>query len=181
MGSRFRSRRLIAALLGLLTLALVLALVWFRGLHPARGLEQGEVAQVVMATNRLAQSLWETGYHPEDCIKASDWDPQYTCRLTGQAEEQVREAVKGPSRSYYVLVRPWAQEPLAEEPVHILSLQLAGGGWYLIAIRSLEEADQGIFYGYRAAGESIQEREIRWFRYLNPVLGRVLRDLRAPR
>lgn len=155
-------------------LTLICAAIWFWGLHPARALDRGAVAEVVMATNRMHQSLWQIGYRPEDCKEIPNLLPEYTCHLTEMASEPIRLAVGRPSRSYYVLGRT----PVSD-PVHVLGLKMADGTHYLIAIKSLEEADSGEFYGYWAEGETISGNDIRWFRYTNPALGSVLQGWRA--
>lgn len=170
-----RQHRLVLAILG----AALLLFFWFWGVHPARGLDQGEVVQVVLATNRIQQSLWVTGYRPGDCRPGGDLDPAYTCYLSGEAAERLSAAVGRPSRSYYVLRMPGGARPLDEEPIHIVSFKLASGQYYLFVVHSLADADRGIFYGYRAEGKSIRADKIRWFRYTNPDLGAALKALRS--
>jgi hypothetical protein len=158
--------------------ALVVLAIWFLGIHPAKGLAKGTVAEIRLATNRRHQTLWQTGYHPEDCAEIPPAEHAYTCRLSGSALEQVTRAVAGPNRSYYLLGQ--GQEPVPD-PVHAISFRMTGGEYYALLVRSLEEADAGIFYGYWATGTGIISHEIRWFRYKNAALGQALRDLRRAR
>lgn len=166
-----RHQRLLLAVFG----GLLLAFMWFWGIHPARGLDRGEAEQVVIATNRVHQPLPGLGYRQADCTVREGMDPVYTCYLSEEAVGRMREAVHRPSRSYYVLgTRNWL-----EDPVHVISFGLPGGRVYLLAVTSLEEADRGYFYGYASEGPSIMEQEIRWFRYINPELGEALKALRS--
>lgn len=156
--------------------ALVLTAIWFRGLHPARSLDRGQVVGSVLATNRLYQSLWQTGYTQEICMDSGDLTPAYTCILNDEAVQRLREAVNRPTRSTYALERSKIDSP---DPIHIISFQLEGGRNYLLMIRSLEEADRGYFTGYASDGPSISGNQIRLFRYHNPALGQVLKELRT--
>lgn len=138
-----------------------------------------EAEEIFLLSALPVPTLWEIGFDPDD-TKLPDWDwaedlyPGTHAELIDDALRRVREAATGTAHARYLLAEP----KMTSAGLYALSIRGPEGQVLYLKVMSWEDEAAGRFVGYMHSGGA-SNGNIRWFAYRNPIMGRVLKDLRS--